>query len=296
MTQTVTLLRGQPYTTCTKCGGTGDDGNPPFCDECFGSGLAPLDLHSALHLAAASSVAGDVAAHLSRNTRTSGGSGMKSYIANANKYPGNCIVCGVRIEAGAGICVRVSKGWGVQHATGTCKAVQQALPVSPARKPNKFPGECGKCHQRVEAGAGFLTGSQGNWGVEHATCPTAAPVATDDSLDLSSVPAGRYAVPGGDTRLKVEIDRPDQGKWAGWIFVRDAAEYGDQRKYGSQRPGQKYIGKIVEQLRAIAADPKAASVAYGRLTGTCGCCGRALEDEVSVANGIGPTCRKKLGW
>jgi hypothetical protein len=292
MTSTVVLLHGKPYAKCHQCNGTGDDGNPPFCDCCF-AGLEPLGV-LALTWPAGGGRRRRRPPGWQRRPSSSTGRGSTSF--KANQYPGNCIVCGARVDAGAGMCVRVAQGWGVQHATGTCKAVQQALPVTPAQKPNKFPGECGKCHQHVEAGAGVLTGSKGSWGVAHTTCPTVAPTATDDALDLSSVPAGRYAVPGGDTRLKVEIDRPDQGKWAGWIFVRDAAEYGSQQKYGSQRPGQKYTGKIVAELRAIMADPREASAAYGRLTGTCGCCGRTLEDEVSVANGIGPICARKRGW
>jgi hypothetical protein len=114
-------------------------------------------------------------------------------------------------------------------------------------------------------------------------------------VDLTKVPSGLYAVPGGDTRLKVKIQR-GTGRWQGWIFVTDGAVYGEQRKYGAQRPGYTYDGQIQPQLRTIAADPRAASAAYGKLTGTCGVCGRHLEDEESVARGIGPVCAEKQGW
>jgi len=126
-----------------------------------------------------------------------------------------------------------------------------------------------------------------------AQTATATPV---QGLDLSAVPAGRYAVPGGDTRLKVLIKRPKDGKWAGFTFVSDAAVYGEQTKYGMQAPNKAYRGQIVDALTAIVADPKAAAVAYGHLTSTCSCCGRPLEDEVSVARGIGPVCAEKNGW
>lgn len=126
-----------------------------------------------------------------------------------------------------------------------------------------------------------------------AQAATAAPV---QGLDLSSVPAGRYAVPNGDTRLKVLIKKPTNGKWQGFIFVSDAAVYGEQTKYGMQAPNKAYRGQIVDALTAIAADPKAAAVAYGHLTSTCSCCGRPLEDEASVARGIGPICAAKHGW
>lgn len=115
-----------------------------------------------------------------------------------------------------------------------------------------------------------------------------------EGLDLSGMISGRYAVPGGDTRLKVQIDVVTKGNWEGWVFVKDAAEYGQGRRYGKQRPGGRYEGEILDALRQILADPKAAAAEYGRLTGTCGVCGRHLEDEESVARGIGPICWAKF--
>lgn len=118
----------------------------------------------------------------------------------------------------------------------------------------------------------------------------------NSNLDLSDLPEGRYAVPGGETRLKVQVDKPTNGKWAGYIFVRDAAEYGKGARYGIQRPDQPYHGEIREQLATICEDTAAATAAYGHLVGRCGVCGRKLEDESSVARGIGPVCAQKRGW
>lgn len=116
------------------------------------------------------------------------------------------------------------------------------------------------------------------------------------SLDLSKLPAGRYAVPGGNTRLKVQVSKPVSGSWKGFIFVSDGAAYGSARRYGKQAPGKGYEGMIRDELRTIAADPEAASAAYGKLTGHCGVCGRVLENEESVARGIGPICAGRMGW
>lgn len=125
----------------------------------------------------------------------------------------------------------------------------------------------------------------------------AASAPAGSGIDLSNVPAGRYAVPNGDTRLKVMIRKPAApNKWAGFIFVSDAAEYGNRQNYGRQAPGKTYSGKIGAELAAIAADPKAAAVAYGKLTGTCSICGRPLENAESVERGIGPICAEKEGW
>lgn len=117
----------------------------------------------------------------------------------------------------------------------------------------------------------------------------------DSGLDLTDIPAGRYGIPGGDTRLKVLIQKPT-GKWDGWTFVKDAAVYGEGKRYGSQRPGSSYRGDIAKELAIILSDPRAAMVEYARLTNTCGNCGLPLEDETSVARGIGPVCAKNLGW
>lgn len=120
--------------------------------------------------------------------------------------------------------------------------------------------------------------------------------ASGEGLDLSELGAGYYAIPGGETRLKIRVTKPSGGtRWDGWIFVDDGAEYGHRQKYGSQRPGRLYEGKIQEQLRTILADPKAALAAYGHLVGRCGVCNRPLEDEESVARGIGPICWSKIG-
>jgi hypothetical protein len=117
--------------------------------------------------------------------------------------------------------------------------------------------------------------------------------ATGGELDVSNL-KGYYAVPDGETRLKMLVSHPGkQSRWYGYTFVSDGAAYGERRTYGKQSPGGKYQGQIQDQLRAILADPRAAQIAYGKLTGVCGVCGRKLEDEESVAAGIGPICANK---
>lgn len=116
-------------------------------------------------------------------------------------------------------------------------------------------------------------------------------------LDLSGMPTGLYADPQpSDSRLKVKINNVTKGNWIGWVFVNDGAEYGMGTKLGAQKPGQLYKGKVAEVLARIVANPAEAMRAYGKLTGTCGNCGRHLEDATSVEYGIGPICRGKLGW
>lgn len=49
------------------------------------------------------------------------------------------------------------------------------------------------------------------------------------------------------------------------------------------------------EVERIGADPLAAAVMHGKATGNCSCCGRHLENDESVALGIGPVCREKWG-
>lgn len=117
----------------------------------------------------------------------------------------------------------------------------------------------------------------------------AAPAAT-----LPEVASGRYAVevPGGypaNTTLKFfKVDRPTEGRWAGWTFLNIQA--------GDELFAIKNFQMKLEVLRLIAADPKAAMLRYGKEIGSCGHCGRTLTNEESRERGIGPVCAGKLGW
>lgn len=90
---------------------------------------------------------------------------------------------------------------------------------------------------------------------------------------------------------------PTNGRNAGALYVKSVND--------------EYLGKIVnnvfqptyearqqhtaDKLIEIAKNPLEAAVRYGRLTGSCSCCGRALTDKNSVAAGIGPICATKWG-
>lgn len=207
-----------------------------------------------------------------------------------NKYAGKC-KCGGWVEAGKGKLVKVNGRFGAEHL-GKCP---EAKP-----RPNRYAGSCVKCGQWVEAEQGTITRQvNGAWQTLHiGTCPEkpaeeAPKELGPDDIDLSGLVPGYYAVPGG-SRLKLGISTGRKGgRWEGHWFVKDAAEYGLGAKYGMQRPGSGYQGKVKDELRTILSDPKAAMVAYGKLVGVCGACGRKLEDEASVAAGIGPICAQK---
>lgn len=98
---------------------------------------------------------------------------------------------------------------------------------------------------------------------------------------------GRYAVERDGSLRFYKVDSPTEGKWAGRTFVKVQAsdDYWPIRERGERE----------SILAAIAADPEAALLRYGREIGACGHCGRTLTDEDSRARGIGPVCAAKLG-
>lgn len=102
------------------------------------------------------------------------------------------------------------------------------------------------------------------------------------------VPAGRYALVDGDGAVKFYIlDRPTEGRWAGYTFLN--AQASEERHPIRNRATRDAI------LAEIAADPLEAMVRYGHELGRCGNCGRTLTDETSRAAGIGPDCAARLG-
>jgi len=141
--------------------------------------------------------------------------------------------------------------------------------------------------ERLEAKLGSMESKQASRTIEWLL---AQPYA-EEPVDLTGLAEGRYAV--GDVLLRV--DAPEAGRWAGFIFVKNGSEYADER-YGMQPPDAPgYRGSHADVLRQVVADPQAAMAAYGRLTGSCGVCGRTLEDPDSVQRGIGPVCAEKIG-
>jgi len=112
------------------------------------------------------------------------------------------------------------------------------------------------------------------------------------SAMMPEVPAGRYATDsrtGNNDSDFWRVDRPTDGRWAGYTFVsRVIGGHEDTRVRGAEAR---------EALDAIvAAGPQEAMLRYGREIGECGRCGRHLTDETSRAYGLGPDCRKAMGW
>ena len=82
---------------------------------------------------------------------------------------------------------------------------------------------------------------------------------------------------------------------AGAVYVKAGDVYAGKIMGGVFWPSRDAVAGTGDVVARIAADPKGAAVAYGRLTGNCSCCGRTLSDPDSVELGIGPICADKWG-
>lgn len=111
-------------------------------------------------------------------------------------------------------------------------------------------------------------------------------------VSADRVPAGRYAIvteAGATNELAFyKVDRPDTGKWAGYVFVKMIV--GDVEQRMSRTAAAAVLAKIAE------VGPETAMATYGHEIGECGMCGRMLTNDESRARGIGPVCAAKAGW
>jgi hypothetical protein len=105
---------------------------------------------------------------------------------------------------------------------------------------------------------------------------------------LPALDTAYYAVEHQGTLKFYKVDKPQSGRWAGYTFVKVQAS--------DDLYPVKNLGYQAEVLEAIAKDPKAAMLRYGKEIGSCGHCHRTLTNEESRAYGIGPVCRGKMGW
>jgi hypothetical protein len=122
--------------------------------------------------------------------------------------------------------------------------------------------------------------------------PETGAVWYSDMPDADVVPEGRYALatePGAvNTLAFYKVDRPTEGRWAGYVFVKLLVS--DVEKRLSWKASVTVLAKIAE----LGAD--AASKAYGREARKCGICGHALTNDESRKRGIGPDCAERMGW
>jgi hypothetical protein len=115
---------------------------------------------------------------------------------------------------------------------------------------------------------------------------------TDNKSVRLSIAGPKAKVPGSLTLTSGEATGVNEwgGKSRDW--------YGRVRVDGTFEPtreGAALEPALSRTLRALATDPAATAAEYGRLTGKCCFCNRALEDERSTAVGYGRVCAGHYG-
>jgi len=111
----------------------------------------------------------------------------------------------------------------------------------------------------------------------------------------------------GAKRLTLRFEginvKPNRDLTALWVTSQTESEQGN---YGLQ---PKYLGKVTrksidskfsdivrETIMGAARSPLASAIKYGKISGSCSCCGRALTVKESIERGIGPICADKFGF
>jgi hypothetical protein len=172
--------------------------------------------------------------------------------------------------------------------TDALSVVRRHRPATAAAvRPNKFAAKCVTCGGKVAEGLGRIAQKAcgKGWDTFHldGQCPAptaAAPVAAP------TVAEGRYALTDDDGIVKFyRVEHGAKGgKWEGFVFV--SAQASDDLFPIRNRASREAI------LAAIALDPQAATVLYGKELGVCGRCGITLTSEWRK-QGIGPVCSTK---
>lgn len=89
---------------------------------------------------------------------------------------------------------------------------------------------------------------------------------------------------------------PETGRNAGAIYVKEGEQYLGKVAGGRFLRTRDCTDAQQAGIQAVAADPMAAAVAYGKRFGACSVCGRELTNDGSIDAGIGPICAGKFGW
>ena len=105
------------------------------------------------------------------------------------------------------------------------------------------------------------------------------------------VRAGFYAVGPEDFTRFYRIDKPEEGPWAGYTFVKQVTGHNPA---GNRIKAYEARREVLEAI--LAAGLQEATLRFGREIGRCGECGRTLTNDESRRYGVGPDCRAKLGW
>lgn len=127
-------------------------------------------------------------------------------------------------------------------------------------------------------------------GHSNATPSSTASAALSLKSLEQEIPAGRYAIGPEDFTRFYKVDKPTDGRWKGYTFVKQVT--------GANTEGMRLLPNQRADVLAgiVAAGVQESMLRYGKEIGECGHCGRTLTNPESRARGIGPICAGRMGW
>jgi hypothetical protein len=134
--------------------------------------------------------------------------------------------------------------------------------------------------------------------VEQATRVETAKVVSIEAIETAFGNAKEAGIKFPKLRLDTFVfsPAPETGKNAGAIYIKEDGIYLGKVAGGKLFPVRDCSAEAADRIVAVASDPAAAAIAYGKKFGACSVCNRELSDETSVARGIGPVCAEKFGF
>lgn len=98
----------------------------------------------------------------------------------------------------------------------------------------------------------------------------------------------------GNTQMVMSLAK-EHSVNAGAVYVKaNDSQYMGKINNGHFYPSRDCDSDMQAAILKACETPEASAVAYGRITGSCSCCGRELNNAESIALGIGPVCRGKF--
>lgn len=209
---------------------------------------------------------------------------------------------------------RLGGGSGMFRKGAAAAEQARPKPAGDDYRPNRYGGKCIVCGRWVPENAGKLAkNDSGKWAAQHLDCTTAAPAQPSQSdrpviRVMQPVPDGKYTITfedGSYRTLRVRTQDESASFKPGHQIVdflsgsdndNDYTGFADINDRGYANVWRKHLGntELIEALRVLVADPKAAATAYGQRSGRCGLCGRTLTVPSSIEAGMGPDCAKKF--
>lgn len=149
----------------------------------------------------------------------------------------------------------------------------------------------------------------GYWRTEMARKATATE-SVGEAAAGATVPDGKYTVvfEGGERRtIQVKTQAMGKSFRPGETLVsflngpdnwNNYKAFGTITPEGAFRPFRNHADAtvLIDAVRVLMSDPKAAAGAYGIESGKCGICGRTLTVPESIEQGIGPVCLARVSW